>query len=79
MAQLRNPSYETTPLLSNGTPMERRERDVETYSLNKSHVSVGVTALTDSTVGERMAYNDYTTIDWMHELVRQFSHLRAYN
>lgn len=25
--------------------------------------------LSDSAVGERLPYNDYTTIDWLHDLV----------
>jgi chloride channel 3/4/5 len=30
-------------------------------------------ALADTAVGERLAYNDYTTIDWLHDLVRSSS------
>ncbi len=35
-----------------------------------SHVSKDEQALADAPVGERLPYNDYTTIDWLHDLVR---------
>ncbi|SMY20307.1 unnamed protein product [Zymoseptoria tritici ST99CH_1A5] len=33
--------------------------------------------LTDIPAGERLAYNDYTTIDWLQDLVKDSSRLRA--
>jgi hypothetical protein len=41
--------------------------DVE--SLVSSHLSKEELALGASPVGERLPYNDYTTIDWLHDLV----------
>lgn len=38
-------------------------------SLIGSNVSKDEQALSSSTVGERLPYNDYTTIDWLHDLV----------
>lgn len=35
-----------------------------------SSVSKEEAALAESSVGERLPYNDYTTIDWLHDLVR---------
>ena len=44
--------------------------DEEAQSIISSHVSKEEAALGDSTIGERLPYNDYTTIDWLHDLVR---------
>ena len=38
-------------------------------SMIESHVSKEEQALSTAPVGERIAYNDYTTIDWLHDLV----------
>ena len=46
----------------------QQEEDVQ--SLLDSHVSKDEQALHNSVVGERLPYNDYTTIDWLHDLVR---------
>ena len=67
-------SAETTPLLPNGDQTNRRASyrahwDAEADVFSTSHVSVDEAALANSTVGERLPYNAYTTIDWMHELV----------
>lgn len=43
--------------------------DEEAHSILNSHVSKEETALGGSTIGERLPYNDYTTIDWLHDLV----------
>lgn len=34
-----------------------------------SHLSKQEQALADTPIGERLPYNDYTTIDWLHDLV----------
>jgi chloride channel 3/4/5 len=39
---------------------------------SRSRISKDEAALSGTAVGERLAYNDYTTIDWLHELVRPF-------
>lgn len=38
-------------------------------SIVESHVTKEEHALSGSTIGERLPYNDYTTIDWLHDLV----------
>jgi hypothetical protein len=38
-------------------------------SIISSHLSRDELALGSTAVGERLAYNDYTTIDWLHDLV----------
>jgi chloride channel 3/4/5 len=50
-----------------GSVSVRRGSDVE--SIISSHISRDELALGDTAVGERLAYNDYTTIDWLHDLV----------
>ncbi|KAI4717237.1 hypothetical protein E4T48_06593 [Aureobasidium sp. EXF-10727] len=65
---------ENTPLLDPERASDRRlsrliQKDDEASSIVKSHVSVDEQAMAGSTIGERLAYNDYTTIDWLHDLV----------
>ena len=43
----------------------------EASSIIASYVSKDEQALSNATVGERLPYNDYTTIDWLHDLVCQ--------
>ncbi len=42
----------------------------DSQSVLSSHLSKDELALGGTAVGERLAYNDYTTIDWLHDLVR---------
>ena len=65
---------ERSPLLAGQTGQDRRlsrliQQDEEAASVVKSHVTAEEQAMADSTVGERLQYNDYTTIDWLHDLV----------
>ena len=65
---------ENTPLIDVEQAPDRRlsrliQKDDAASSIVKSHVSVEEQAMAGSTVGERLAYNDYTTIDWLHDLV----------
>jgi len=39
-------------------------------SILSSQLSTDELALADSAIGERLAYRDYMTIDWLHDLVR---------
>lgn len=67
---------ESTPLLAaHGDRRLSRliRQDEEASSIIKSHVTVEELSMGDSAVGERLAYNDYTTIDWLHDLVRSSS------
>lgn len=45
-------------------------RTEDANSIISSHLSKDEQALGDSPIGERLPYNDYTTIDWLHDLVR---------
>lgn len=42
----------------------------DAQSLIGSYISKDEHALSSSPIGERLPYNDYTTIDWLHDLVR---------
>ena len=69
------PADERSPLLP---AQDRRlsklvQQDEEASSIVKSHITVEEQAMADSTVGERLQYNDYTTIDWLHDLVGPLS------
>lgn len=50
-----------------GSVSVRHGSDAE--SIISSHLSKDELALGNTAVGERLAYNDYTTIDWLHDLV----------
>lgn len=43
--------------------------EVDGASISSSQVSKEERALGETAVGERLPYNDYTTIDWLHDLV----------
>lgn len=46
----------------------QQEDDVQ--SVIGSYVSKEEHALSSAPIGERLPYNDYTTVDWLHDLVR---------
>jgi chloride channel 3/4/5 len=46
----------------------------EASSIISSHVSKEEQELAGTAVGERLPYNDYTTIDWLHDLVCSITH-----
>ncbi|KIX08157.1 uncharacterized protein Z518_02813 [Rhinocladiella mackenziei CBS 650.93] len=54
-------------------PQDRRLSSIvhgtDASSVISSHVSKEEQALGETAVGERLPYNDYTTIDWLHDLV----------
>ena len=56
-------------LLPNGDQRLIKLRDEEASSVVKSHVTAEEQKLEDSAIGERLPYNDYTTIDFLHDLV----------
>lgn len=63
---------ERTPLLPPPRLSQlQHEQDEEASSIVASTVTKEEQRLADSTVGERLPYNDYTTIDWLHDLVNQ--------
>jgi len=59
-------THERTPLLGNRVASLRGD---EGRSLVSSAVSKDEQALGRTAIGERLPYNDYTTIDWLHDLV----------
>lgn len=46
------------------------QHESDAHSIISSHLSKEEQLLSDTAVGERLPYNDYTTIDWLHDLVR---------
>lgn len=63
---------ERTKLLhhtANGRRLSAVVQQVEDSSIPGSYVSKDERALSAAAVGERLPYNDYTTIDWLHDLV----------
>lgn len=66
---------ERTKLLYGG-PHDRRlstvQQDTDSQSIIASYVSKDEQALSSAPIGERLPYNDYTTIDWLHDLVRDY-------
>lgn len=68
------PAHERTPLLLQ-VPNDRRlsaiqlQLDSAAHSIRSSAVTKEEDQLIGSPVGERLPYNDYTTIDHLHDLV----------
>lgn len=62
-------SNERAPLLDPSLNRIRLDEDAD--SMVHSHVTKDEQNLYDASVGERLAYNDYTTIDWLHDLVSE--------
>ena len=63
---------ERTHLLqaANDRRLSAIQQEGDAQSILLSHVSKEEIALSETPVGERLPYNDYTTIDWLHDLVR---------
>ncbi|KAL9090877.1 MAG: hypothetical protein Q9165_005085 [Trypethelium subeluteriae] len=65
-------NHERTPLLSAAS--DRRlsvwQRDEEASSIVESHVTKDELLMAGNPVGERLPYNNYTTIDWLHDLIK---------
>lgn len=71
---------EHTPLLPQITDSTRRSRIrsiADDESLLSSNISQEEHLLAETAVGERLPYNDYTTIDWLHDLVSQRAHIHT--
>jgi hypothetical protein len=69
-------SNERTHLLlhvANDRRLSAIQHDAEAQSIRTSAVTKEEAELKGSTVGERLPYNDYTTIDWLHDLVSSSS------
>ena len=52
----------------NGSRLDAIQQE-DAQSIIGSYVSKDEQALSSAPVGERLPYNDYTTIDWLHDLV----------
>ena len=64
---------ERTKLLShpvNDRRLSAVQHEEDQQSMIGSYVSKDEQALSSAPMGERLPYNDYTTIDWLHDLVR---------
>ncbi|KAI9655330.1 MAG: hypothetical protein M1821_005477 [Bathelium mastoideum] len=75
-------SNEHTPLLS--TMADRRlsllQRDEEASSILESCVTKDELQMSGNPVGERLPYNNYTTIDWLHDLIKDsYRHRNAHS
>ncbi|KAL8785216.1 MAG: hypothetical protein Q9213_003485 [Squamulea squamosa] len=46
------------------------QQEADAESVLSAHVSKEEQLLVSTSVGERLPYNDYTTIDWLHDLVK---------
>lgn len=71
---------ERTKLLShvaNDRRLSAVQQEDDAQSVIYSQVSKDEQALASTSVGERLPYNDYTTIDWLHDLVRYAIHSMA--
>jgi chloride channel 3/4/5 len=53
-------------------------RNHDVTSIISSCVSKDEQALGGLAIGERLPYNDYTTIDWLHDLVRRIADLTCH-
>ena len=64
---------EHTKLLShpaNDRRLSAVQRAEDVQSVIGSYMSKDEQALSSAPIGERLPYNDYTTVDWLHDLVR---------
>jgi hypothetical protein len=61
---------ERTHLLYPDRRLDVIRHDGDVASTISSHISKEEQLLGETAIGERLPYNDYTTIDWLHDLVR---------
>ena len=73
MPQDIEPPNERTKLLprsANDRRLSAVQQEDDVQSAIESYVSKDEHALSSAPIGERLPYNDYTTVDWLHDLVR---------
>ncbi|KAL8885336.1 MAG: hypothetical protein Q9215_006802 [Flavoplaca cf. flavocitrina] len=58
------------PLLAHDRRFSAVQNEADANSILSTHVSKEEQLLATTSVGERLPYNDYTTIDWLHDLVK---------
>ncbi|KAM7215666.1 H(+)/Cl(-) exchange transporter [Rhypophila decipiens] len=75
---------EITPLVGTshlhagyGHGQARRRSSIASSSILTSHLSRDELALGDTAIGERLPSNAYTTIDWLHDLIKDAFRYRA--
>jgi chloride channel 3/4/5 len=64
-----NANEHTQLLSAQGRRLSTLQHRGDGQSIISSHLSKEEQLLSDTAVGERLPYNDYTTIDWLHDLV----------
>jgi len=65
---------ERSPLLGHEGENQSAELTQSSSSMNKDpEATAEEIKMADTAVGERLKYNDYTTIDWLHDLVHHFT------
>jgi chloride channel 3/4/5 len=70
---------ERSPLLGHEGDGQARQLDQTSSSMTKDpEATAEEVKMGDTAVGERLKYNDYTTIDWLHDLVTRHSY-NAFN
>ncbi|KAL3427960.1 voltage gated chloride channel [Phlyctema vagabunda] len=70
MARDEEATDERSPLLNPQIAQLNGRQHDDTSSLISSAVSKEEQALSGTAIGERLPYNDYTTIDWLHDLIK---------
>ncbi|KAL8882353.1 MAG: hypothetical protein Q9192_007597, partial [Flavoplaca navasiana] len=58
------------PLLAHDRRFSAVQNEADANSILSTNVSKEEQLLATTSVGERLPYNDYTTIDWLHDLVK---------
>ena len=58
------------PHLANNRRLSAVQHEEDGQSVIGSYLSKDEQALSSAPIGERLPYNDYTTVDWLHDLVR---------
>lgn len=67
---------ERTPLLRHDGGNQPSQLTQSSNSMTKdSETTAEEIKMADTAVGERLKYNDYTTIDWLHDLVHRFTYV----
>lgn len=61
--------YPRVAQLTGRKPSRHDDHSQDASSIISSLVSKDEQELAGTAVGERLPYNDYTTIDWLHDLV----------
>ena len=68
---------ETSHLLPRDPRISSIFHEADAASILSSHLSKEEQLLSAEAVGERLPYNDYTTIDWLHDLVKDSFRYRS--